>query len=137
MPEFVPSFTLPDDLDEFTRDYLTAAEWTDCNEDREEMAEATQFADSFIAKARDDCADFQRANASWLAKYQELTGYAGGTDFWLTRNRHGAGFWDRGNHAVFRLLTEAAHSHGSAELYAGDDGLVYEFGAENYTSKGG
>lgn len=46
-------------------------------------------------------------------------------DFWLTRNRHGAGFWDCGLGDLGRELTEMAHAWGSADLYLGDDGSIY------------
>ncbi len=46
-------------------------------------------------------------------------------DFWLTRNRHGAGFWDRGLGELGNRLTELAHTYGSCDLYIGDDGLIY------------
>jgi hypothetical protein len=48
-----------------------------------------------------------------------------GHDFYLTRNRHGAGFWDRGLGDVGDRLTAAAHVYGESELYAGDDGRLY------------
>ena len=48
-----------------------------------------------------------------------------GHDFWLTRNRHGAGFWDRGLEFVGINLTDAAHAWGEFNLYVGDDGLIY------------
>jgi hypothetical protein len=80
---------------------------------------------------RADLADFihhadPRALAFWEA---ELGAGQVGHDFWLTRNGHGAGFWDRfmtgigasfGNH-----LTEAAKCYGESYLYAGDDDLIY------------
>ena len=47
-----------------------------------------------------------------------------GHDFWLTRNHHGAGFWDRG-YVNGDALTKAAHSFGNVELYVGDDGKIY------------
>jgi hypothetical protein len=47
-----------------------------------------------------------------------------GQDFWLTRNHHGAGYWDRGLETG-RALTDAAHTFGSCDLYVGDDGLIY------------
>ena len=49
-----------------------------------------------------------------------------GHDFWLTRNRHGAGFWDRGySKKVENRLMEAC-SHFS-EIYpvVSDDGIIY------------
>lgn len=47
-------------------------------------------------------------------------------DFWLTRNRHGAGFWD-GDYPepLATQLTELAHSFGECELYVGDDGQIH------------
>lgn len=48
-----------------------------------------------------------------------------GHDLWLTRNWHGAGFWDRGLGALGAELTEAAHAEGERDLYQGDDGRVY------------
>lgn len=38
-----------------------------------------------------------------------------GHDFWLTRNRHGAGFWDRGKPEGDRL-TELANAYGEDDL---------------------
>lgn len=48
-----------------------------------------------------------------------------GHDFCLTRNGHGAGFWDRGKDIVGEYLTKRCKPHGSADLYAGDDGKLY------------
>ena len=40
-----------------------------------------------------------------------------GHDFWLTRNRHGAGFWDRGLGEVGDKLTRLSHGFGGVEPY--------------------
>lgn len=48
-------------------------------------------------------------------------------DFWLTRNRHGVGFWDRGLGERGERLTAACRPYGAVDLYLGDDGLVYVF----------
>jgi hypothetical protein len=52
-----------------------------------------------------------------------------GHDLWLTRNGHGAGFWDRFSRGVGAAfgehLTEQAKALGSQDIYAGDDGKVY------------
>ena len=44
-----------------------------------------------------------------------------GGDFWLTRNGHGAGFWDRGLGEVGQQLTELATSFGSCALIEVDN----------------
>lgn len=49
-----------------------------------------------------------------------------GHDLWLTRCRHGAGFWDGdwpGD--IEQELTDAAHALGESDVYVGDDGGVY------------
>lgn len=48
-----------------------------------------------------------------------------GHDFWLTRNGHGAGFWDRDLGDVGDKLSEASKAAGEVDLYVGDDGKVY------------
>jgi hypothetical protein len=48
-----------------------------------------------------------------------------GHDFWLTRNRHGAGFWDRGLGELGDRLTAVCRPYGGSDLYIGDDGAVY------------
>ena len=45
-------------------------------------------------------------------------------DFWLTRNRHGAGFWD-GDYENGEVLTDIADSFGEVSTYEGDDLLLY------------
>jgi hypothetical protein len=49
-------------------------------------------------------------------------------DFWLTRNHHGAGFWDGDYPDLFgKKLTEISHSFGVCDLYIGDDGQIHIF----------
>ena len=45
---------------------------------------------------------------------------------WLTRNGHGAGFWDGDwPEPVASRLTKSAKRFGSFDLYVGDDGKVH------------
>lgn len=107
-------------LDPFTQGYIECALWSSELEDGI-LAPSTR--ERMIA----DCARFQRENAALLAK-SSRTNEHNGHDFWLTRNRHGAGFWDRGDFgdsAVGDELTHAAHRYGTTELYVGDDGRVH------------
>ena len=47
-------------------------------------------------------------------------------DFWLTRNRHGAGFWDGDyEEGVGKVLTDIAHAFGEVSTSEGDDHLLY------------
>ena len=107
----------------FARDYLKAMQWTDCNEDSPEMQDA-EFSASLLAEAASVCADFVAGNEADLDAYQLATGYSGGVDFWLTRNGHGAGFWDRGLGALGDRLTSAAKVYGGMGLYLDDNGEI-------------
>jgi NAD/NADP transhydrogenase alpha subunit len=71
----------------------------------------------------EDCQQFQADNAELLAQVGTIKQH--GHDFWLTRNGHGAGFWDRGYGEIGRKLTDAAHAWGSSDIYIGDDGKLY------------
>jgi hypothetical protein len=81
---------------------------------------------------RQDCSAFHADNAFDLDEYAtvmdrspEWTGAEmAGHDFWLTRNHHGAGFWDRGLGELGRRLTDAANVYGDVYLYA-HDGQIY------------
>jgi len=49
-----------------------------------------------------------------------------GHDYWLTRNGHGAGFWDGDWPEPYAAqLDDSAHAYGTVELYVGDDGKIY------------
>jgi hypothetical protein len=82
------------------------------------------FSDEAKAEMKKDCDDFEKANADDLEETGADDG-RNGHDFCLTRNRHGAGFWDRGYGKVGDRLTEAAHAHGESNVYKGDDGKLY------------
>ncbi|QBI99846.1 hypothetical protein SEA_THREERNGTARJAY_226 [Mycobacterium phage ThreeRngTarjay] len=48
-----------------------------------------------------------------------------GHDFYLTREHHGAGFWDRGLGELGEYLSRIAHSYGSAdELHDNGEGML-------------
>lgn len=67
----------------------------------------------FISQQIDDVRAFVDTGRPWLQV---------GIDFSLTRNRHGAGFWDRGAGDVGLRLTEAAHVYGETTVYLADSG---------------
>jgi hypothetical protein len=119
-------------LDEFTEGYITAALWSSNDDDDnplDEMYGIDDIAPETLARMSADCAAFQKANASDLAAFQEVTGRPAshaGHDFWLTRCGHGAGFWDRGAGDVGDRLTEAAQAFGDVDLYVGDDGKIWQ-----------
>lgn len=74
-------------------------------------AEVTAFIDSCLEE-RPNCFDGMDAGQV-------------GHDFYLTRNGHGVGFWDRGLGELGDWLTSVCKPYGEALLYVGDDGNVH------------
>jgi hypothetical protein len=92
----------------------------------------SDIADETLTRMVADCDRFQAEQAEWIiseyceSRVDNTIDEKAGHDFWLTRNGHGAGFWD-GDWAepAATKLTDAAHAMGEVNLYVGDDGKVY------------
>lgn len=119
-------------LAKFVQGYIECALWSTNDESTPQGGEPLDdnygiddIAPEALAEMREDCEDFMQANAADLEGRDPA--YAG-HDFWLTRNHHGAGFWD-GDYPddIGRRLTAASDVHGSVDLYVGDDGLIYSY----------
>lgn len=81
------------------------------------------IAPASLEQARTDLESFLDANADDVAEAGEEQA---AHDFWLTRNRHGAWFWDGDwSHDAGRRLTDAAHAFGEVDVYIGDDGQLH------------
>jgi hypothetical protein len=115
-------------LDIFTIAYIEAMLWTtdDDNENPlDKNYDATDIAPDALKKIKADCAKFQEAAAAAIAEADRGAERAG-HDFWLTRNGHGAGFWDgdwKEPHGT--NLTKLSKEFGMCDAYLGDDGLIY------------
>ena len=116
-------------LDAFFRAYLECALWASTDSDKDgncEPLDDNYSVDDISKETKEqmfaDCEDFFSSNAADL---DGIDAGQAGHDFWLTRNGHGAGFWDRGYGVLGDRLTKAAKVYGSFDLYVGDDGQVY------------
>lgn len=69
-----------------------------------------------------DCISFVTVYGDLLDQVGDYASH--GHDFWLTRNHHGAGFWDRGYEEIGEQLTKAAKGYGRADMIA-SEGKVY------------
>ncbi len=142
-------------LDEFTQGYIECAMWAnlmmykcehainayECDECDPhtiapdlESADASpgeyddELTDETLAQVEKDCRDFVASNIFDLMACG-LDSSQCGHDFALTRNRHGAGFWDRKHRgssedAALDRLTEASHAYGTADFVVNCDGKV-------------
>jgi hypothetical protein len=135
-----------DKADPFTKAYITTALWTGVEPPEDhEMAGVDKLYDltpsdldsETLAAMIEDCRKFQQQHGAIITA-AIATGEVkcgpdfdewgrAGHDFWLTRNGHGAGFWDGDWPEPFAdQLTKAAKKFGESDLYTGDDGMVYE-----------
>lgn len=103
--------------------YMNAIEFTDTDNLDFPEYHGAPYAEDFLISCREDCAGFLDDNKELIAQsgltYEEV-----GHDFWLTRNGHGTGFWDRGLGAVGTMLSCASEMFGSVDLYVDDGGYI-------------
>ena len=112
-------------MDQFTQAYIACALWAETDDNGTPLDRiGFDLAPEALATMEADCARFQAENVALLAVQSHEQNVH---DFWLTRDRHGAGFWDRGLGEVGDKLTAAAHAYRECSLYVGDDGLIYSF----------
>lgn len=112
-------------LTTFAAAYREAIDFTDA-------WDAAEWSDEAEIKAMADCQAFYEAHSDLFLErncpksanwpIDELAAH----DFWLTRNGHGAGFWD-GDwiEPAATKLAKAAEAFGESYAYLGDDGLIY------------
>jgi hypothetical protein len=117
-------------MDNFTSSYFESAIWSSTDDDGTPLDSAgitAELAPETIELFKADCAKFQADNAALLEQANEYQSESRQAhDFWLTRNGHGAGFWD-GDYPkeLGEALTRAAKTFGECHLYIGDDNLIY------------
>lgn len=127
--------TMPDDkvkipvFEDFFESYMQCLLWTGSDPQEvslDENYDTDDIAEEAKQEMRRDCWDFFSMNMYTLCHTPEhYNAERAGHDFALTRNGHGAGFWDRGLDEEGEDLTEASKVYGSQDLYVGDDGRLY------------
>ena len=122
-------------MNEFAQGYIEAFLWSETDESTPDGGEPldanysqNDIAPDSMAKIIRDCAMFQEVAKDLLERtYREgYTEEQAGHDFLLTRNHHGAGYWDRGLGEVGDKLTTAAQLFREVNGYAENGGVYYE-----------
>ena len=116
----------------FLDSYLGTALWSSTDESTPSGGDPldrnysiSDFTQASLRKAKKDCDSFYeyaRAELDAAGGGDEQNGH----DFWLTRNRHGAGFWDRGYGKIGDQLTKKAQSFGEVHIFVQRGRLHYE-----------
>lgn len=112
-------------MNKFTEHFLIAGLWAtnDDNGDPLDDKYSIDDIDEESMKKADALCDKFRNEAGPLL--DEIDDEQGGHDFFLTANRHGVGYWDRGLGEVGEKLTEIAHKYGEIYFYVGDNGKIH------------
>jgi len=133
------------DLDDFTRAYLRCALWASTDNDYhgegdprnlpdgksnggsplDDNYDLEDIAPACLAQAKADCEGFRDYCRKTGVDIDSVDGEQAGHDFFLTRNGHGTGFWDRGLGKLGDDLSKASKTFGSVDFYIGADGKVY------------
>lgn len=110
----------------FVDAYLEAALWSSMDED-EKPLDDKYGEDDWSQEAIDQAVEESNAFIKENLKDLEAVGTQAqhGHDFWLTRNGHGAGFWDRGYGARGKRLAAAAKAYGYLHPYVGVGDKIY------------
>jgi len=116
-------------LDDFTEAYVECMLWAEhyddgTREDRpfDDTHDWNDIDDDGRREIITDCNAFQEEHADDIDGREKQAGH----DFYLTRNGHGAGFWDGDwPELVGKRLTNASKSYGTQGLMIGDDGRAY------------
>lgn len=110
-------------LTDFERAYCEAALWSTLDENDVPLDQRFAIIDlptDFCA----DCDAFLDSHREFIGEDVESVKRAG-HDLWLTRNGHGAGFWDGDwPEPGATVMSETCEALGSVELYVGDDGKL-------------
>jgi hypothetical protein len=123
-------------LSEVVHHYTVALRWSETNHQLDEDGEVwidqpfdaidAELTEDAKAEIRKDVNAFLLGNQRDIHAYTEALGLPQvGHDFALTRNGHGAGFWDRGLGELGQRLSDASKPYGEQHLILGDDGNVH------------
>ena len=106
-------------------DYLICALWSSTDSDGDPIDDTysiLDLSDEALEQAQFEVASFMASAVDYL--HNDDSHQVPGHDFWLTRNGHGAGFWD-GNYINGDILTKISKEYGVTDLYIGDDNKLY------------
>lgn len=112
--------------------YLRCALWVADDENNFEDKTIYDFSDEAERQAKKEIEWFVDAARDAIVS-TNISDDAIGHDLWLTRNNHGAGFWDRGyKKEDEEELSELCKILGEVWIELGDDGKIYFTPSDEY-----
>lgn len=113
------------DFDIFFHSYLETALWSSTDGEDKHLDQNYDFKDidrESYTHLKDEAQKFFNETYDMISSDLKKAGH----DFWLTRNGHGAGFWDGDwDDEVGKKLTQVSKKYKEIDLYVGDDDKIY------------
>jgi hypothetical protein len=113
---------------EFINQYIITAFWASHDDDGDDFdeSEIEDLERETMEKIVKECLEFIKKARETVEDYDDLEESTCGHDFFLTRNGHGAGFWDGDyEEEIGKKLTELSEAFSESNPYFGDDGKIY------------
>ena len=115
-------------FEEFLKGYMVCALWSstdDSGEPFDKNYEVANFSQETKNEMRAECQNFFTVNLHLMTEAKgDFSQH--GHDFWLSRNGHGAGFFDRDNGIIGDKLQSNAQFYDQKYLFVADDGMIYQ-----------
>ena len=111
-------------MDAFTRNYLAAALWAETDDDDQpwdDNYEPEDFGVEDVKEAEKETKEFRRMAGKAIHADEGRAA----ADFWLTRQHHGAGFWDGDWGREGNRLTKIAQKFPERYIYMGADEALH------------
>lgn len=114
-------------MDNFVKHYLTTALWAETNSLDDTFLDDNHsiedISEEVLDQAKKDCESFKQKAGNLIDGLDESQV---AHDFWLTRNGHGAGFWD-GDYEkdLGEKLTKISKEFKEVYLYVGNDKKIH------------
>ena len=114
------------DTQEFINGYIECMLWSTTDDEGNYLNVSfgtSDISSDCLSKINSDCKSFIEAAGPLL---NALDPSSAGHDFWLTRNGHGTGFWDRNMGETGEKLSLLASSFGEFYVYIEDNAIQCE-----------
>lgn len=118
--------SLKDEIETFANAYKECALWSSVDDDSTPLDASYTIGDfnqESEYKILADCISFMLQSYD-IMKETNADYSQHGHDFWLTRNGHGAGFWDRGYREAGEKLSNIARGFGESYINVGNDSML-------------
>lgn len=118
------NFEIDDDIEDILDGYIQCALWIEEFDDKYSFDDVDDKTLNFARKEIGDFLDQLEEEEILDVLQSEIDNSQIGHDFWLTRNGHGAGFWDRDLEDVGKIASKVSEKFQNRYVYE-QNGKIY------------